>query len=134
MPTIRGITEVVLLVRDVERSLAFYRDLLGLEVMAQPDSRGAVFLYVGKQAKGVPQQVVLVPLPPDAPGPPSERMQRPLHHMGIEVAADEFDRERERLQGLGYDVRYGEHPYQPLRGLYIDDPDGNEVELIAPRP
>jgi len=32
---------------------------------------------------------------------------------------------------LGFDVRLGEHPFLPLKGMYLDDPDGNEVELIA---
>jgi hypothetical protein len=32
---------------------------------------------------------------------------------------------------LRYDVRLGEHPFLPVRGMYIDDPDGNEVDLIA---
>ena len=54
-----------------------------------------------------------------------------LHHVGLEVAAQDFEQERERLQSLGFEVRLGEHPFLPLRGLYIDDPDGNEVELIA---
>jgi hypothetical protein len=35
------------------------------------------------------------------------------------------------LQTLGFDVRFGEHPFLALKGMYVDDPDGNEVELIA---
>jgi hypothetical protein len=57
MPNVRRLTEIVLL---------FYRDTLGLKVMAQPDARGAVFLQVGERQEGVPQQLVLVPLRPPA--------------------------------------------------------------------
>ncbi|MCH8065225.1 MAG: VOC family protein [Chloroflexi bacterium] len=130
MAKIRGLTELVIWVRDMEKALHFYRDALGLTVMSPPDFRGAVFLQVG-ESKEVPQQIVLVPLPKDAPGAPAERSQRALHHIGLELAAQDFEQERERLQSLGFEVRLGEHPFLPLRGLYIDDPDGNEVELIA---
>ena len=34
---IRGISEIVLNVHDKQRALAFYRDLLGLEVISPPD-------------------------------------------------------------------------------------------------
>ncbi|MCI0777782.1 MAG: VOC family protein [Chloroflexi bacterium] len=130
MSAIRGLTELVIWVRDMEKALRFYRDALGLTVMSPPDFRGAVFLQVG-ESKKVPQQIVLVPLPKDAAGAPAERSQRALHHIGLEVAAQDFEQERSRLEGLGFEVRLGEHPFLPLRGMYIDDPDGNEVELIA---
>ena len=131
MAKIRGLTEVVISVHDMEKSLGFYRDILGLMVMSPPDFRGAVFLRVSEETDIVPQQIVLVPLPEGTDAFPTERVRRPLHHLGIEVAREDFESERERLQGLGFDVRLGEHPFLPLKGMYLDDPDGNEVELIA---
>ena len=131
MAKIRGLTEVVISVHNMEKSLNFYRDTLGLLVMSPPDSRGAVFLKVSHQPDTVPQQLVLVPLPEGTDAFPTERVRRPLHHLGIEVAREDFESERERLQALGFDVRLGEHPFLPLKGMYLDDPDGNEVELIA---
>ena len=133
MSKIRGLTEVVIMVQDMEKSLQFYRDLLGMRVLAQPDARGAVFLHAGDPEATVPQQVVLVPRPASAPPLPADRAQRVLHHIGVELAPEDFDSERERLQSQGMEVRYGEHPFLPLKGLYIDDPDGNEVELITTR-
>ena len=133
MAKIRGLTEVVISVHDMEKSLNFYRDVLGLTVMSPPDFRGAVFLLVSQETDMVPQQLVLVPLPDGADAFPTERVRRPLHHLGIEVAQEDFEGECERLQGLGFDVRLGEHPFLPVKGMYLDDPDGNEVELIAMR-
>jgi catechol 2,3-dioxygenase-like lactoylglutathione lyase family enzyme len=130
---IRGLAEVVIWVHDMEKSLGFYRDTLGLTQMSTPDMRGAIFLQAGPEVVNCPQQLVLVPLPAGAADFPSERSERVMHHFGIEIAAEDFESERERLQGLGYDVRYGEHPFLPLKGMYLDDPDGNEVELIAAR-
>ena len=131
MAKIRGLTEVVIWVHDMQKSLNFYRDILGLMVMSPPDFRGAVFLRISQEPNTVPQQLVLVPLPEGTDAFPTERVRRPLHHLGIEVAREDFESERERLQGLGFDVRFGEHPFLPLKGMYLDDPDGNEVELIA---
>lgn len=125
--------EIVIWVHDMERALHFYSEVLGLKVMSPPDFRGAVFLQAGQPAVSCPQQLVLVPLPPDAPAFPSDRKQRTMHHLGVEVAVEDFETERERLEGLGYEVRLGEHPFLPLKGMYIDDPDGNEVELISAR-
>jgi len=131
MSEIRGLTEVVIWVHNLEKSLHFYRDLLGLTVMSPPDFRGAVFLQAGQSQVGAPQQIVLVPLPQDAPAFPGERTQRPLHHIGIELAPEDFEAESDRLQSLGFEVRFGDHPFLALKGMYVDDPDGNEVELIA---
>ena len=131
MAKIRGLAEVVISVHDMQKSLNFYRDILGLMVMSPPDFRGAVFLRISQEPDTVPQQLVLVPLPEGTDAFPTERVRRPLHHLGIEVAREDFESERERLQGLGFDVRSGEHPFLPLKGMYLDDPDGNEVELIA---
>ena len=134
MAKIRRLTEVVISVHDMEKSLSFYRDILGLTVMSPPDFRGAVFLQVGQEQDAVPQQLVLVPLPEGTDAFPTERIQRPLHHLGIEIAQEDFESEHERLQGLGFNVRFGEHPFLPLKGMYLDDPDGNEVELITIKP
>ena len=131
MAKIRGLTEVVISVHDMEKSLNFYRDILGLEVMSPPDFRGAVFLQVSELPDTAPQQLVLVPLPEGTDAFPTERVRRPLHHLGIEVEREDFESEHERLQGLGFDVRLGEHPFLPVKGMYLDDPDGNEIEFIA---
>ncbi len=131
MPGIRSLTEIVISVHNMEESLRFYRDLLGLNVMSPPDFRGAVFLQVGTSDTDIPPQIVLVPLPEGAPDFASERSQRTLHHIGFEIAHEDFDAESARLKAAGLDVRLGEHPFLAVKGMYLDDPDGNEVELIA---
>ena len=133
MSKIRGLAEVVIWVHDMDRALGFYRDALGLTVMSPPDFRGAIFLQAGEAAVTCPQQIVLVPLPAGSPAFPVDRTQRTMHHLGLEVAPEEFEGERGRLQSLGFEIRFGEHPFLPLKGMYIDDPDGNEVEIIAAR-
>lgn len=125
MTKIKGLAEIVLNVGDVEKALKFYRDVLGLEVIGRP---GPVFLRAGDPAVGVPQMVVLVPLPPDAA---EFTAPRTLHHLALELDPKDFDAEEQRLKSLGYEIRYGQHPVIPSRTMYVDDPDGNEVEFIC---
>jgi catechol 2,3-dioxygenase-like lactoylglutathione lyase family enzyme len=131
--TIRGIGEIVIWVHDMDASLRFYRDSLGLTQMSTPDQRGAIFLQVGPEVMNCPQQLVLAPLPAGSPDFPSDKTKRTMHHFGVEIAPEDFDNERKRLEGMGFEVRYGEHPFLALKGMYIDDPDGNEVEIISAR-
>ena len=127
------LAEVVLMVRDVDRSVEFYRDVLGLTVIS-PDLHGPVFLQIGERSSGVPQQIVLIPRPAGAPDLPTERAFRSVHHIGLEVEEESFEREWKRLQKLGFEVRTGVHPFLSVEAIYVDDPDGNEVELVAARP
>ena len=130
MAAIRALAEIVLVVGDLQKSVAFYRDVLGLTVISPPETP-ATFLRVGAEGAGVPQQVVLVPRPAGSPAAAADRMARGLHHIGLEVATADLEVERSRLAGLGYAVRAGTHPFLPVEAFYLDDPDGNEVEIVA---
>jgi catechol 2,3-dioxygenase-like lactoylglutathione lyase family enzyme len=121
---------VVLFCQDLERSLEFYRDVLGLEVIS-PSGLPAVFLRVGEAHPGVPHQIVLVPRPAGATPPSQTRASRDLHHIGLEVAREDLERERQRLADLGFPIRGGQHPFLPVEAFYLDDPDGNEIEIVA---
>lgn len=125
MTKIKGIAEIVLNVHNIEASLKFYQEVLGLEVIGRP---GPVFLKAGDPAVSIPQMVVLFPLPPETVGFDKPRT---LHHLALEVAPDDFDSEEQRLKKLGYEIRYGKHPVISSRTMYVDDPDGNEVEFIC---
>lgn len=127
--TVTGLAEVVLNVRDLGASLAFYRDLLGLNVISPPERANPIFLRAGTANTDLPALVVLVQLPGDAG---SFSAPRTLHHLALAVTAESFDGTMRALRELGYTVRTGQHPVLPSRTMYIDDPDGNEVELIAP--
>jgi catechol-2,3-dioxygenase len=128
---IDGLAEVVLNVRDMAKALAFYRDLLGLRVISPPERTNPIFLQAGAATATLPSLVVLVQLPPDAPAfaPP-----RALHHLALTVPADSFDDAQAALTAAGFAPRGGQHPILPSRTLYVDDPEGNEVELICALP
>jgi len=128
MSAVRGISEIVLWAHDAPATVRFYRDVLGLTVISPPERKNPIFLRAGEGAAGIPQMIVVVQLPADA-GPFTP--PRTLHHLALEVAPEDFDAEQARLTSLGFALRSGQHPVIPSRTMYLDDPEGNEVELIC---
>jgi catechol 2,3-dioxygenase-like lactoylglutathione lyase family enzyme len=126
-----GLAEIVLLVGNIEQSRRFYEGILGLKVIS-PDFGGPVFLQVGEDRPDVPHQIVLIPRPPDALAPASGSVCS-LHHIGIVIPQGSVDDTRHALEAQGLTVRTGEHPFLNVEAIYVDDPDGNEVELVARR-
>jgi catechol 2,3-dioxygenase len=130
------VAEVGLSVKDLPRSVAFYQEILGLDIVrAYPT---IVFLKVGELDSplgrgGHPQLLVLF----------DRQVQidialTTLDHFAFEIPLEHFQAERERLQQLGLEVSEriwrGEYAWLGARSLFLDDPDGNNVELIARDP
>jgi catechol 2,3-dioxygenase-like lactoylglutathione lyase family enzyme len=129
---VAGLAEIVLWVRDMERALHFYRDLFELEVIS-PQELPNKFLKVADGSDGVPEMIVLVPHPEKSSEFPREKAKRVLHHLAFRVEASEYDKLQNRFSAEGVQVRAGVHPVlKGVRTFYVDDPDGNEVEVIAP--
>jgi catechol 2,3-dioxygenase-like lactoylglutathione lyase family enzyme len=128
MAAIRGISEIVLWAHDAPAMVRFYRDVLGLTVISPPERPNPIFLRAGEGHAGIPEMIVVVQLPADAP--PFGR-PRTLHHLALELEPADFDAEQRRLEALGFTLRSGQHPVIPSRTMYLDDPEGNEVELIC---
>ena len=122
-----GISEIVLWTCDKEKSVHFYHDLLNLEIISPPEMPN-VFLKVGEGHAGIPQMLVLVPKPEDLQAQPSGHQ---LHHLAFELPTDEFDNQFAALVNAGFAPRDGIHPVLSSRTMYVDDPDGNEVEFIC---
>lgn len=130
MAHIVGIAEIVLWTADKHKALQFYRDMLGMEVISPPELPN-VFLKVGEGHVGIPQMIVLVPMTDVIKSHPAGYQ---LHHLAFELAADQFDAQFEALVQAGYQPRGGVHPVLTSRTMYVDDPDGNEVEFICQAP
>jgi len=130
MKRVVGISEIVLWTADQQRSLDFYGGLLGLEVISPPGFR-VLFLKAGEGNAGIPQMIVLVQKPDDIKAKPSGYQ---LNHMAFELPEDEFDAQHAAFVEAGYTPRGGKHPVLASCTMYIDDPDGNEVEFICKAP
>jgi catechol 2,3-dioxygenase-like lactoylglutathione lyase family enzyme len=133
MSRVEGLAEIVLWVADMEASLQFYRDQFGLEIISPPQMPNK-FLKVA-ELDGIPELIVLVPHPhPDSYFPTHrEKEKRALHHLAFRVSALEYERLETKFLEIGVEVRHGVHPVlKDVVTFYVDDPDGNEVEVIAP--
>jgi len=130
---VEGLAEIVLWVADMESALEFYRDRFGLEVISPPALPNK-FLMVAKPG-GIPEMIVLIPHPhPDSYFPTHrEKDKRSLHHLAFRVSRAEYARLEADFLEAGIEVRHGTHPVlKGVRTFYVDDPDGNEVEVIGP--
>lgn len=126
-----GLAEIVLWARNMEQTMGFYQDLFGLELISEPDF-AAKFLSAGVQESGIPGMIVLMPHPPEGVPFPPEKPKRVLHHLAFAVDPHRYDQLQERCKAKGLEVRLGIHPVlKGVRTFYVDDPEGNEVEIIA---
>jgi catechol 2,3-dioxygenase len=119
---------VSLFVSDLERSVSFYRDLLGLRETGRGKGGRIVFLSAGAHHHDVSLEVARVeatPLPAGAPG---------LYHVAFCVGGT-----RAALQAARSEAeRAGLQPFGETDGatpcFCVKDPDGHTVELYAALP
>jgi catechol 2,3-dioxygenase len=132
---------LVLYVRDVARSSAFYRDVVGMrQVMPKPDPDGrssgeqmpfpAAMFSSGR----VHHELLLIEVGDDAtPIPPGRRVG--MYHFGVKVGDtdDELRTALARVQQAGAEI-VGSGDHGITHSLYLLDPDGNELELFVDVP
>ncbi len=124
-PFVYGLLELVLEVQDLDRSLRFYRDLLGLrEVVRWADPRAAAWLELG------PHEVLgLWPAGSGGPGVGIHGARGGVHvHFAVYTAAGSLPEWNRRLRAAGHEFEVVEFG-QGSRSLFVNDPDGNVVEL-----
>lgn len=121
---IERIERVDLRVRDVEPSLRFYRDVVGLEVREQTPSRAVLASPGGPAFLALDSTGVTRPAEPRATG---------LFHVAIRFPdRASLGDALARLAAAGLSIGAGDHAVS--EALYVDDPDGNGVELYWDRP
>jgi catechol 2,3-dioxygenase-like lactoylglutathione lyase family enzyme len=142
-----GLHHTGLTVRDLDRSLAFYRDLLGMEVLFESEREGGYF----GEIVGYPDCKVRIAhlefeegghrlelfqyLRPEPIGEPGESRSIGITHVCVLVP--DIDSVSERLATAGVSpstppVYVTEGANEGGYGLYLRDPDGIIVELFQP--
>ncbi|NWF72371.1 MAG: VOC family protein [Nitrospirae bacterium] len=117
---------VVFYVKDLQRSLEFYRDLIGFQDVGRIFNGAAAALTSGRTH----HELLLIQVG-DAPGPPPGR-RIGLYHIGIKVgdSLEELRVAKGELEHAGVAID-GMSDHTVSQSLYLRDPDGNEVELYV---
>ena len=115
-------------VSDMEQTIAFYTNVLGLEVLEQKVSpRGSHLAFL--KVPNSEELIELTSFPPSGP----VKVQEDLVHLAFQV--ESLDDTIASLNAKGVKVTDG--PTQTSSGsrfIFIDAPDGYEVELIERPP
>ena len=122
----RYLGHVVFYVKDLGRSLAFYRDLLGFKEIGRIFDGAAAALTSGRTH----HELLLIEVG-EAPAPPSGR-RLGLYHIGIKIgeSLEELRAAKKELEQAGVHIS-GMSDHTVSQSLYLRDPDGNEVELYV---
>ena len=115
---------VRLAVGELERSVAFYRDVLGFGVQSLDEAQAT--LGVGEDTLLELEEL------PGAPARPKNTTG--LYHYAILVPdRGALGRSLRRLMGQDYGL-WGASDHLVSEALYLDDPDGNGIEIYHDRP
>ena len=110
-------------VKDLEKTVSFYRDVLGLqEVRRHTSGRGSQLVFF--KAPQSEEEIEICKFDESGPvvvGPD-------LTHLAFEV--DDLDAFARESAAKGYPLSDGPHPSGSGRIAFIDAPEGYEIELI----
>jgi lactoylglutathione lyase len=129
---INGLFETHINVRDLERSIAFYRDVMGLEMGTRDDNRRVAFLWMGGRGESM---LGLWEKPPE---------QVVQQHFAFRATVDDvlaksvtwLDQRGLVCHNFLNDgsKRPMVFAWMPAVAIYFEDPDGHLLELIAMLP
>jgi glyoxylase I family protein len=128
-----GVHHVDLVVSSIERSLPFYRDLLGPlgfhRIGEVEGERGETIWYLS----GPGSEIGLREAQSESEGP-YDRYRVGLHHLALEAASRSAVNERaDWLRAQGAEIESGPQEYGYMPGYYavfFYDPDGLKLEIV----
>ena len=110
-------------VHDLEKTVSFYRDVLGLEeIRRQTSGRGSQLVFL--KAPRSEEEIEICKFDESRPvvvGPD-------LTHLAFEV--DDLEKFAKEAAAKGYALSDGPHPSGSGKIAFIDAPEGYEIELI----
>lgn len=119
---LKFITHVALFCAELDRSVRWYSDVLGMRVMAQSPGRFAAMSFGHKH-----HDLALVQAPPEFAPPDPPRVG--LYHVSVDVGsfAESLALYDRAMQAQSPFVKAIDH--RVGNGIYVRDPDGNIIEL-----
>jgi catechol 2,3-dioxygenase-like lactoylglutathione lyase family enzyme len=128
----RALGEIALRTRNMAAMVAFYRDVLGLELLRRRD-RGRIVFF--RLADGFAGHTAVLALFEEAAaeivGGGAGQRRSSLHHLALSLPRAEQTAAEAWFERQGLAYRVEEFAWIGWRGVFVDDPDGNTVELVA---
>lgn len=122
MARVTGLGHIGIYVLDLERMVAFYRDVMGMQVTKQNWRAGVVFLSADPEA--VDHEIALMR------GRPSLEDPHLIQQISMRVATlDDLREFHRRLRAEGYRVERVVNHASAI-GCYFFDPEGNRTEVF----
>jgi catechol 2,3-dioxygenase-like lactoylglutathione lyase family enzyme len=133
-PKIMELDHIVLNVADIDRSVKFYTEVLGLQgERLEAFKAGKVGFPSVRINEGT--IIDLFPSPPSGCRPGGDKNSGNLNHFCLVVGAEDFSGVVEHLAAHEIAIREGPVSRWGARGratsVYFLDPDGNEIEIRA---
>jgi catechol 2,3-dioxygenase-like lactoylglutathione lyase family enzyme len=122
MARVTGLGHVGIYVQDLERMVAFYRDIMGMQVTKQNWRMGAVFLSADPEA--VDHEIALMRGRPSADDP------HLIQQISMRVdTLDDLRAFHRRLRADGFTIERVVNHASAI-GCYFFDPEGNRTEVF----
>ena len=122
---VKELGHLVLYVRNLERSRHFYRDVLGWKEVAAMTGMPAAAFSSGRTH----HELLLIEVGENASPIPAGRRVG-MYHFGLKIGTTDKELRQAMNELLEAGARVvGTADHTVTHSLYIEDPDGNEIEL-----
>jgi catechol 2,3-dioxygenase-like lactoylglutathione lyase family enzyme len=135
---VQGLGEIAIRCVNFDSMCAFYRDVIGLEVMNLFEGPGIAFFRISEGVAGHTNVLALFrdgagtkDAAADPSKPPLAGARSSLHHIALSLPFEEQEAVMQwyEAKGIAYTVEIFD--WSGWRGVFTEDPDGNTVELVA---
>ncbi len=123
-PVEKRLGEVALRVKDLEAMTTFYQATVQLTV-----TRKEPHMAFFKIADGFQGHTSVLALFKRREGDIEQKGS--FDHVAFSIDLADYENEKRRLEKMGLAVRTAVHNWMQWRSLYVNDPEGNEVEFVC---
>ena len=135
---VRALGEIAIRCANMEAMVAFYRDIIGLELLTGGHRDSITFFKIAEGFGGHTSVLALFRHDAGNPSMHEQSSQSPhtgarssLHHLALSLPFEEQQAVMDWYDANGVAYHVEEFGWIGWRGIFAKDPEGNTVELVA---